>query len=77
MLFALTLFNQKSIKQPHRRSDKTMSRPITETPILTGQDAVRFIERAKNPTRATPEEKQAVKDAYMKFKLMSKDPTIF
>jgi hypothetical protein len=54
-----------------------MARPITETPILAGQDAVRFIERAKNPTRATPEEKQAVKDEYMKFKLMSKDPNIF
>ncbi len=54
-----------------------MARPITETPILTGQDAVRFIERAKNPTRATPEEKQAVQDAYRKFKLMSKDPNIF
>lgn len=54
-----------------------MARPIKETPVLRGQDAVRFIEKSKTPTRATPEEKQAVKDAYRKFKLMSKDPNIF
>ncbi len=54
-----------------------MARPITETPVLTGNDAVRFIERAKNPTKATAQERQAIKDAYNKFKLMSKDSTIF
>ena len=54
-----------------------MARPITETPVLTGQDAIRFLERAKNPPKATPEEKQAVKDAYKKIKSMCKDPNIF
>ena len=54
MLFARTLFYRKIIKQPHQRSDKTMARPIKETPVLTGQDAVRFIERAKNPPELRP-----------------------
>jgi hypothetical protein len=54
-----------------------MARPITETPVLTGNDAVKFIERAKNPTKATAQERQAIKDAYNKFKLMSKDLAIF
>jgi hypothetical protein len=54
MLFARTLFYRKIIKQPHRRFDKTMARPIKETPVLTGQDAVRFIERAKNPPEQRP-----------------------
>ena len=74
MLFVLTLFNQKSIKQPLRRSDKTMARPITETPVLTGQDAVRFLERAKNPPKATPEEIQAVRDAGKRFRAMLRTP---
>ena len=54
-----------------------MARPITETPVLAGEDAIRFLERAKNPPKATPEEIQAVRDAYKKIKLMCKDPTIF
>lgn len=54
-----------------------MARPISETPVLTGQDAIRFIERANNPSKATLEEKRAVKEAYQKFKLMSKEPNIF
>ena len=54
-----------------------MARPITETPVLNGQDAVRFLERAKNPPKPSHEEKQAVKDAYRLMKLMSKEPNIF
>ena len=46
-----------------------MARPIKETPILTGKDAVRFekiLERNKN-RRATPEEIQRGKDAHKLF----------
>ncbi|MET3127659.1 muramidase (phage lysozyme) [Arcicella rosea] len=54
-----------------------MARPISETPVLTGQDAIRFLEKTKNPKKATAEEKKAVADAYQTFKSMSKDPNIF
>jgi hypothetical protein len=67
MLFALNCFIEIVNK-------KRIARPITETPVLTGQDAVRL---AKNPPKTTPEERQAMKDAYKQFKLMYKDPNIF
>jgi hypothetical protein len=51
-----------------------MARPIKETPVLTGQDAVRFLERAKNPPKATPEEIQAVRDAGKRFRAMLRTP---
>ena len=69
MFFTVNLFDNQT--------NETMARPITETPVLTGQDAIRFIERANNPLKATLEEKRAVRDAYQKFKLMSKEPNIF
>lgn len=35
-----------------------MARPIKETPILYGEDARRFMERMKNPPKATKEERE-------------------
>ena len=34
--------------------EAVMARPIAPTPVLTGEDAKRFIERAKNPQPFTP-----------------------
>lgn len=35
-----------------------MARPIKETPILFGEDARRFEERMKNPSKELPEERK-------------------
>lgn len=35
-----------------------MARPIKETPILFGEDALRFEKRMKNPPKETKEERQ-------------------
>ncbi|HAE24163.1 MAG TPA: hypothetical protein DCG33_02385 [Prevotellaceae bacterium] len=44
--------------------DKTMARPIAETPILFGEDARRFEERMKHPRKTSPEELAEIKADY-------------
>jgi hypothetical protein len=48
-----------------RKNDKTMARPIKETPILFGEDAQRFEERMKEKRHLTPEEKAELMEAYL------------
>jgi hypothetical protein len=48
--------------------DKTMARPIKETPTLYGEDARRFAYAVEHPRKATQEEMQAIEDSYNWFK---------
>ncbi len=41
-----------------------MARPIGETPVLYGEDAVRFLKEMENLKPATDEEKDRVRKAY-------------
>ena len=42
-----------------------MARPIKETPILFGEDALRFEERMKEKRHLSPEEKAELMEAYL------------
>ena len=42
-----------------------MARPIKETPILFGEDALRFEERMKEKRHLSPEEKAEMMEAYL------------
>lgn len=48
-----------------------MARPIKETPVLNGRDAVRFAERTANPAPVSQSEKDAARKAYEAFKAIS------
>lgn len=41
-----------------------MARPIEETPIMTGEDARRFVQRINEKHRATDEEYEQMMQAY-------------
>lgn len=41
-----------------------MARPIQDTPILSGEDARRFVELMNSPRPETPERKAQIKEAY-------------
>ncbi len=51
-----------------------MARPIKETPVLTGEDAIRFWEAAENVVPATQEEIDRIKQVYEKYKLIADFP---
>lgn len=52
-----------------------MARPIKETPVLKGEDAIRFWEAAENVVPVSEEEKQ---EAEILFQAMvAKNPDIF
>ena len=42
-----------------------MARPIKETPILFGEDALRFEERLREKRHLSPEEKAELMEAYV------------
>ncbi len=48
-----------------------MARPIKETPVLKGKDALRFAERTANPAPVSQAEKDAARRAYEAFKSIS------
>ena len=48
--------------------EKIMARPIGETPVLYGEDAVRFLKEMENVKSATDEEKERVRKAYEMMK---------
>ncbi|MDE5555920.1 MAG: hypothetical protein K2J10_12165 [Muribaculaceae bacterium] len=48
-----------------------MARPIKETPVLKGKDAVRFAERTANPAPVSEAEKDAARKAYETLKAIS------
>lgn len=45
-----------------------MARPIGETPVLYGEDAVRFLKEMENVKPASNEEKECVRKAYEMLK---------
>ena len=45
-----------------------MARPIGETPVLYGEDAVRFLKDMENVKPASNEEKERVRKAYEMLK---------
>ncbi|MCM1139803.1 MAG: hypothetical protein NC453_14645 [Muribaculum sp.] len=51
-----------------------MARPIKETPILKGRDAVKFAERISNPAPVSQSEKDSARKAYEAFKAISTFP---
>ena len=48
-----------------KKKEQKMARPIKETPILFGEDAIRFEERMKEKRHLSPEEKAALMEAYL------------
>ena len=48
--------------------EKIMARPIGETPVLYGEDAVRFLNEMENVKPASNEEKDRVRKAYEMLK---------
>ena len=48
-----------------------MARPIKETPVLKGKDAVRFAEKTANPAPVSQSEKDTSRKAYEDFKAIS------
>lgn len=72
----LRLYNTYSLRicytfeQP-KEKDKNMARPIKETPVLKGKDAVRFAERTANPAPVSKAEKDAARKAYETLKAIS------
>ena len=48
-----------------------MARPIKETPVLKGKDAVRFAEKTANPAPVRKTKKDAARKAYEAFKAIS------
>ncbi len=49
-----------------------MARPIKETPVITGEDAERFLEDIKNPIPESPEEIAKAKEVYEQFKAIAR-----
>ena len=51
-----------------------MARPIKETPVLRGKDAMNFAQRIANPAPVSNAEKEAARKAYEAFKAISTFP---
>jgi hypothetical protein len=69
MFFAVNLFQYQTIK--------TMARPIKETPVLSGQDAINFYSTMNTPKKASEKEIKDIKDAGKYFRTLLKDPNSF
>lgn len=52
-----------------------MAKPIKETPVLTGEDAIRFWEAAENVVPASEEEKAEAEKLFQA--VVAKNPDIF
>lgn len=48
-----------------------MARPIKETPVLSGRDALNFVEKMAHPDLVSQAEKEAALRAYEAFKAIS------
>lgn len=48
-----------------------MATKIKDTPVLTGKDAERFMEKARNPPKHSPPEIERMKSSYQKIKNLS------
>lgn len=47
-----------------QQKTKYMARPIQETPVLSGEDARRFVELMDTPRPETPQRKAQIQAAY-------------
>jgi hypothetical protein len=54
-----------------------MARPIKETPVLSGQDAINFYSTMNTPKKASEKEINDIKDAGKYFRTLLKDPNSF
>ena len=69
--FAAILGYYVSVRRnQYEKEDKTMARPIAETPILFGADARRFEERMRHPRKTSAEELAVIKADYELLKSM-------
>jgi hypothetical protein len=50
-----------------KTGEKTMARPIKETPTLYGEDARRFAYAVEHPRKVSADEMQKMEDAYQWF----------
>lgn len=57
-----------------KRGGISMARPIKETPVLKGKDAVIFAQRINKPAPVSQAEKDAARKAYEAFKAISTFP---
>ena len=67
LLYCINLLFLQCINQ----IEKIMARPIGETPVLYGEDAVRFLNEMGNVKPASYDEKKRVREAYEKLKKYS------
>lgn len=65
MVFPLVFRSICTIFAPNNKYVRSMARPIKETPILTGEDAERFVERAERIENMSKEERAANRASLM------------
>ena len=53
-----------SIFAERNKNEKIMARPIRETPILTGEDAERFVRQMQEVEARSPEERDSRRKAF-------------
>ena len=53
-----------------------MARPIADTPILFGEDSIRFEREIANPRKISEEERREMKKAYELFKSRATFPVL-
>ena len=53
-----------------------MARPIADTPILFGEDAIRFEKEIANPKKISEKERREQREAYELFKSRAKFPVL-
>ena len=58
----------------HQEEEKTMARPIAETPILYGEDATRFMYNMHHVQKISAEEKERMRKSYEWVKSISTFP---
>ena len=57
-----------------KTGEKTMARPIAETPILYGEDASRFMHNMRHVQKISAEEKERMRKSYEWVKSISTFP---
>ena len=73
--FAAILGYCVSVRQNQNgKENKTMARPIAETPILYGEDALRFMQRMHNVQKISQEERERQRKAYEWMRSISTFP---
>jgi hypothetical protein len=64
-LFDILNFTEKSVTLQHKsKKTEIMARPIKPTPILYGEDAIRFELKMQNVKPISPEKRKEQREAY-------------